>query len=520
MLRSIKSQIIVALSLIIVVILGATAYLLIDQKIRELNHDIFTKALSFAELTHERVINSYENNYAQQAFANFERDLAEVFALNDDISGLSIYSYDGTSLYQNGAQATPELDRIQALLPSVKVKETGRVVYLEKSNGGFRYTNFNGREVTPIQDTEQIEDVVYPYRDPNNITRSFSINYNVSYELLNGRIQQTVLRIGAIAAVGITVALLIGYLLAYGITAPIKTLSLGAAQIGKGDFKVRIPLKSKSEVGMLAHTFNDMAEELEVSTQVMIEHEKTAKELELASKIQQELLPLHLPKVPGLDIAASLHPATQVGGDCYDFIPVENGGDLLFYIADVTGHGVGAGLVSAVSNALIPAFMEQYTDTHELIVHLNKILKQKTSPNVFVTMVMALWHHETSQLQFTQAGHDPIFHLHAQTSKVTKLAHGGMALGMIPDISKITKTEAVQIEVGDVLVLYTDGIPEAWKNERENYGMDRFVESVERCGHAATAQQIHDQILADVKGYMGMYPQQDDITLLVVKRIQ
>ena len=320
---------------------------------------------------------------------------------------------------------------------------------------------------------------------------------------------------------GITVALLIGYLLAYGITAPIKTLSLGAAQIGKGDFKVRIPLKSKSEVGMLAHTFNDMAEELEVSTQVMIEHEKTAKELELASKIQQELLPLHLPKVPGLDIAASLHPATQVGGDCYDFIPVEKGnGDLLFYIADVTGHGVGAGLVSAVSNALIPAFMEQYTDTHELIVHLNKILKQKTSPNVFVTMVMALWHHETSQLQFTQAGHDPIFHLHAQTSKVTKLAHGGMALGMIPDISKITKTEAVQIEVGDVLVLYTDGIPEAWKNERENYGMDRFVESVERCGHAATAQQIHDQILADVKGYMGMYPQQDDITLLVVKRIQ
>ena len=519
MLRSIKSQIILALSIIIIAILGATGYLLIDQKIREVNQDIYNKAVSFAELTHERIIRSYENNYQQQAFANFERELAEIYALNQDIPSLSIYSYNGNRLYPaDTLEEAPESDRIQATFPSVKVKGSGRIIYLEQSNGQLRSTNFNGQDVTPLQETEQIENVVYPFRDPNNIARNFSLNYNVSYDLLNSRIQQTVLRIGAIAVAGIVVALLIGYLLAYGITRPIKTLSQGALQIGRGDLKTRIPIKSKSEVGMLAHTFNEMAADLEVSTQAMIVQERTAKELELASKIQRDLLPANLPKIETLDIAASIDSATEVGGDGYDFIPMQNESSLLFYIADVTGHGGGAGLVSAVNNALVTALMDHYSSTHDLVVNLNKILKLKTSASVFVTMVMAKWNLKTNILQFTQAGHDPILHYQAASAQVIKLAHGGMALGMIPDIAKVIKTEEVQAEKDDVFVLYTDGIPEAWKNERENYGMERFMASLQRHGKLPTAQAIHDALLRDVHEFMGDYTQQDDITLIVVKR--
>ena len=161
---------------------------------------------------------------------------------------------------------------------------------------------------------------------------------------------------------------------------------------------------------MLADTFNTMAKDLEVSTKAMVEKEKLTRELELAGEIQRELLPTELPKIENLDIAASLISAEEVGGDCYDFIPVGKD-QMLFYIGDVTGHGVPAGLLSAINNALVPAFLDQFSDTKDVIVnlnrltkdivlHLNRILKMKTRPNMFMTMVMAMWNKEKHILEY------------------------------------------------------------------------------------------------------------------------
>ncbi len=524
MLRSVRSQIILATSLIIIAILGTTAYFIIDQKTKEINQDIFFKAVSFAELTHERVITNFENNYQQKAYANFDRELADIYSLNEDILGLCIHTYSGETLYVDpkledmAEEKTEEdLERIQAIYPSVKVLDSGRVVYLEKTDDQLRYTNFNGREVEPIRNTEQIRDIYYTFRDPNNTLRSYSIHYTVTYDALAERIRETVIRILIIAVAGILIALFIGTAVAHRITSPIKALSLGAAQIGRGDLKTRIPIKSKSEVGMLAQTFNNMAADLEKSTKELVEKEKMTRELELASEIQKELLPKKLPEISNLDIAASLNAATEVGGDCYDFIPMEKDGKLLFYIADVTGHGVGAGLVSAINNALVPALMDHYSETDQLVIHLNTFLKLKTAQNVFVTLVMAIWDDSKKELQFTQAGHDPILHYRSKDESVTELAKGGLALGMMDDISKQIKTEQVSASGEDVFVLYTDGIPEAWKNDDENYGMDRFKEIIKKSGKLKTAQEIHDAILKDVRDFMGKRPQEDDITLIVLK---
>ncbi len=522
MLRSVKSQIILATSLIIIAILGATAYLVIDQKTKEINQDIYSKAVSFAELTNERVITNYENNYQQSAFAHFDRDMADIYSLNEDITGMSIYNYNGNALYEaevRGALSPEDLERVQAIYPSVKTTEN-RVIYLEKSGESlhWHYINLNGQEVEPISDTEQIVNVVYPFRDQNNITRSYSIEYAVTYDALLQRVRDTAIRIIFIAVIGVLIALFIGYIVAHGITKPIKALTKGATQIGTGDFTTRIPLSSKSEVGMLANTFNKMAADLEESTRAKIEHEKLAKELELAAKIQQDLLPKVLPTIENLDIAASLSAATEVGGDCYDFVVKEKDGNLLFYVSDVTGHGVGAGLVSAISNALIPSLMDHCDNTEDMVVELNKILKLKTAPSIFVTSVIAIWETDRNVLQFTQAGHDPILHYQAVSDSVIQLAHGGMAMGLMDDISAKLKTEEVPTAEGDVFVLYTDGIPEAWKDEKENYGMDRLKEVIKLHSSGKTAQEIHDAIIADVRGFMGDFPQADDITLLVVKR--
>ena len=521
MLRSVKSQIVLGTSMVIIAILITTTYFIIDQKVKEINFDIFQNAVSFAELTHERVISNYEKNYVQQAFAHFDREMADIYALNEDIPGISIFNYTGDTLYRPGEEAFDKLsdedmERIQAVIPSVKTTD-GRVIYLDKTEGELRYTNANGRTVDPITSADQIENIIYPFRDPNNALRSFSVRYSASYEALTDRIRETRNNMLIIAAFGIVISLFIGGLIAGKITSPIKTLTEGAIKIGSGDLTTRIAVKSKSEIGQLANTFNQMAKDLEISTQQMVEKEKMTRELELAGEIQKELLPTELPKIHNLDIAASLVSATEVGGDCYDFLVVDEN-NLIFYIADVTGHGVPAGLVSAINNALVPAFMEQYRTTEELIVHLNKLLKIKTRPNVFMTMVMAHWHVDEGKLGFTQAGHDPILHFKASDKTIIEAAPGGMALGMVPDISNIVKTELIDMEVNDTAILYTDGIPEAWKTDTENYGMDRFKESVIKNSQLNTAQEIHDGIIKDVRAFMGDYPQADDITLIVVKR--
>lgn len=522
MLNSVKSQIVLATSVIMVTILGATAYFVISQKVKEINHDIFTKAQSFAELTHERVIANYEGNFKAQAFAHFDREMAEIYGLNTDITGVDIFNYKGENLYHDEKAGTLEemlspetLERVQAVLPSVQTQK-GRVLYLEKTDNGLRTVNFNGRETEPLKDSEQIENIIYPFRDQDNTTRSFSVRYAVSYAALAERVQKTVFDILILSVLGVVVALVIGEFVAGRITSPISKLTEGAEAIGRGNLKAHIDVKTESEIGKLAHTFNQMARDLQKSTEDLVAKEKMGRELELAGKIQNDLLPKKLPAVKNLDIAASLKSATEVGGDCYDFLKTSTD-DLIFYIGDVTGHGVPAGIVSAINNALVPAFLEQYETTKELIEHLNRILRMKTEPNVFMTMVMAKWIEKASKLEFTQAGHEAILHYAAAKKEVAELATGGMALGMIDDLSKITKTETVAVAEGDVLVFYTDGIPEAWKNEKELYGMDRLKECIRKNATLSTAKEIHDALLGEVRQFMGTYPQQDDITLIVAK---
>jgi serine phosphatase RsbU (regulator of sigma subunit) len=519
--RSVKSQIVLGTSAVIIAILIAATYFIVDQKTKEISFDIFNNAVSFGELTHDSIVSNYQNNYVQKAYANFDREMADIYSLNEDIKSVSIFSYSGEALYRPDNAvfdklSDTDLERIQAVTPSAKTK-SGRVVYLDKDDETLRYTDFNGRDVLPINESEQIEDIIYPFRDQNNALLSFSVRYEVTYAALDMRVSQTRNNMMILALFGIIIALFIGGIIAGKITSPIKMLTDGALQIGGGDLTTRIYVNTQSEIGQLANTFNQMAEDLQKNTKELIKKEKMTRELELAGEIQRQLLPTKLPYMPNLDMAVSLVSATEVGGDCYDFLMLDDK-NMIFYVGDVTGHGVPAGLVAAINNALVPAFLDQYRTTQQLIVHLNKILKQKTMPNVFMTMVMAHWHVDTAKLGYTQAGHDPIIHYSAKNGIVTEAGIGGMALGMTPDISGIVKTEYIDMEVGDVAVLYTDGIPEAWKDEKETYGSQRFKESIAKNCKFVTAQEIHDGIIKDVREFMGDYPQADDITLMIVKR--
>jgi len=524
MLHSIKTKLILTISALIIVLLAAAAFVLIGEKQRELTKDIYERSRSFAELTGGNIVSDYNLYLAQKSFIYFNRNIQDTFAKNVDVSAIQVVGYNGETVYDSttekekqyeGAarkvQSSVLAEQVKSRNASVKTLDTNRVVYLKKNDDGtITPVDFNEKSVSVLGQDEKIQYLVQP------ATSDYAVVYTITYQALQDRINQTTMRILLLAVFGVGVGILMAILYAGSITKPIKKLKEGAEIFATGRFDYRVEVKTKDELETLANSFNKMAADLEISTKALVYKERVAKELELAAKIQKQLLPTVMPKVKGLDISAGLLPAEEIGGDCYDFIHV--GDDkLVLYIGDVTGHGVPSGIVVSIANALA-YHLAGKEEILNMLISMNKVIKEKTASNMFLTMVMLEWNMAEEKLKFVNAGHEQMIHFHAKDKKVTLTPAGGLALGMFPDIGKLLKIQEVVLEKDDVLVLYSDGIPESWKNEKEMYGMARFKRAVSDYSDLPSSMAIRNALLADVKEFSGKYKQMDDITLIVLKK--
>ena len=190
----------------------------------------------------------------------------------------------------------------------------------------------------------------------------------------------------------------------------------------------------------------------------------------------------------------------------------------MFYLGDVTGHGVPSSLVVSIANAVVYSHIDE-KDMQKILCRTNAVLKAKTLPNMFLTLIMMNWNVPRQKMTYVSAGHEQLIYFDSATKKASLLPGGGMALGMIPDISKIIKVQEVNLKPGDLLITYSDGIPECWKDDKELYGMDRFQRLVEKLADLPNAEAIKNSIIADVKLFANGYEQKDDITVIVVKKV-
>lgn len=527
--KSLRTKLTLLISLLIFVVIGTNTSIVLLQKYRELNEDIFRGAVSFSQLVSRDVLQTYRLNYETNSFLKLPGEIKSLLELNHDIKNVRVAHYDGELLYNFEQETTekytgdprkvedPELlERVKSSMPSVKTTQ-GDIVYFEQKEAGeIRFLNSNGQ---PFEKTfnqgQQIEDMVFPVSDGE----TYAMIYNVSYEILNKRIQETTTNILLITIFSIILGIAVAFLFSSRIIHPLKKLTASAMNISKGRFGQVINIRSKDEVGRLAKSFNKMSLELKSATDQLVQKERFAKEIELASKIQDEFLPKTIPNVGNFDIHAGVISADAVGGDCYDFIKVDED-TLLFYIGDVTGHGVSAGLITAIANSLIYSlsFGNMAKNLQVLSTTLNRVMRAKTRPDMFITAFIGVWDSKTSVLNYTPCGHEPTYIFNAKKKELKMLKKEGIALGMIDNVEKILKNDSIKIEVGDVLVLYTDGIPEAWNIEKQLYGFDRLEESIKRHAEKATAKEIYDGILEDVYKFMAGYPQADDVTLVVMKK--
>lgn len=520
---SIKTKLVAIITLLIVGLFSAAAFLLIREKQKELTFDIYFQARSFGELTASNIVEDYKLYLTQKGFVYFNREITDDFQRTQDIDWIQIFDYNGSLLYDSKEEKDSQYEgptrvisderiknQIQAKNPSVFTKD-GRVVYLKKSDlGEISYVDENEKTIDPLGSLERLYYFVYPTGD------QFAVMYYINYENLDELLRADTMRIILLAVVGMIIGLLLAIFFANKITRPIKKLTGGAGIIAKGDFQHRVEIDTHDELEILGDAFNKMAEDLDKSTKALVYKERVAKELELAQKIQQGNIPKAVPKIEGLDIAAGIVPAEEIGGDVYDFINRDDK-NMMFYVGDVTGHGVPSGLLGSIANAMFFSYAEE-SDLKKLMVNVNKVLKAKSPANMFITLCLLNWHGGDKKLSYVNAGHEQMIHFSDKTGAVQLLKGGGIALGMFPDISKMIEEQIVPLEVGDSVVLYSDGIPEAWKNEKENYGMDRFKSTVQQYGKLESATAIRNSILQNVKDFMGEYKQMDDITIMVVKR--
>ncbi len=244
-----------------------------------------------------------------------------------------------------------------------------------------------------------------------------------------------------------------------------------------------------------------------------LERERLERELALASEIQQRFQPTAPPHIAGYELQGISFPCYEIGGDYYDFIEREDG-RLVIALGDVSGKGTAAALLMSSLHAAIHAQSASHDSLVATISAVNRYLADNIPANRFVTLFYAELDPDSGSLAFLNAGHNPPLIVHS-AGTVEQLASGGLPLGIKPDAEY--REGRTQMQPGDVLVIYSDGVTEAVSPTGEEFGPTRLYEVVSR-NVEASAAGIRDRIESSLTKFAQGTSAADDITLVIVKR--
>lgn len=271
----------------------------------------------------------------------------------------------------------------------------------------------------------------------------------------------------------------------------------------------------------LQRTIDKAVEQIEYIRSAQKEHAQLVDiqtDLSVAREIQHAILPrtfdLKLQDADKVNIYASMLAAKDVGGDFYDFFPIDDH-RMGFTIADVSGKGVPAAIFMAVSRTLIKATGLQDKPTNECMSTVNDILCDESVGSMFVTVFYGIYDLQTGHITFTNAGHNPPYILKANGTVEALQAPCNLVLGAVPGVPFTCNT--LELEPGDALFMYTDGVTEAENKNHDQFGESRLEEALAEC-KGTDSKHIVDTVNAKVKEFINGAAQSDDITQLVIRR--
>ena len=324
-------------------------------------------------------------------------------------------------------------------------------------------------------------------------------------------------------AIGLTGILLLTAAVIYvatSITRPLRSLAQATHAMSSGNFDAELPvIRSRDEVGNLAHDFRAMQESLKEYvanlTRTTAAKERIESELKVATDIQASLLPRVFPPFPEhseFEIFASMDPAKEVGGDFYDFFFVDSD-NLCFLIADVADKGVPAALYMMVAKTLLKSEGQRLGEPDQILTCVNRILAEDNERCMFASVFCAILDVRSGEVRFANAGHNPPLLIGAGGVRFLPVQPGFM-LGPVPET--VYAAERVTLRAGDTIFLYTDGVTEARSPADAAYGDGQLRGALAEVAQADPAGMIH-HVRREVRRHAAGAPQSDDVTMLAIR---
>jgi serine phosphatase RsbU (regulator of sigma subunit)/anti-sigma regulatory factor (Ser/Thr protein kinase) len=481
---------------LIVSLIIAGAYYFVDNRTsKEIYHHLDGIALALGETIAEQsalyIINSRSDVEFDELVVSYQgsNDLLERIVLTDSNRVILAHSDDIRNIRK------PFEDSIFS--PDILLGVPQRAV------AGGRETNY----------------LALPIASGNRYLGAVYLTY--SSESINARLDESRKTILFVTAILVLVGVLGIYLLSNYFVRPIVNITRRVRRFTQGDLDSELPLEGAAEFFEISSALNDMMTRLRRDRESVIERERLAKEIEVASQIQKTLLPSQLPDLNGLEVDAFYRAASVIGGDLYDIFEIDDDRCCLI-VADVSGKGVPASLVMSMLRTVIKIRAHEADAAKTILTSVNSYLTDNIPRGMFITVLMGIYHAEQRRLNLVSAGHNPLLLYRAADKRVSRFNPGGMPLG-VPSTSDTNFDDAVEeqtldLHLGDAFIMYTDGITEAVNREGEQYGLERlehFMGEHWRNGSATDTSDLTRALIDEIDTFSGYAAQRDDITFIL-----
>ena len=319
----------------------------------------------------------------------------------------------------------------------------------------------------------------------------------------------------------ISILIKFGVKLSKRLIEPIQKLNAGVKNISLGNFDRKIEINTGDEIEHLATCFNIMTDELknymDNLKKVTAEKEKIATDLKIATNIQQSMLPKDfLTQRKEFEIYAKMQAAKEVGGDFYDFYTLDDD-HLLITMADVSGKGVPAAMFMSRSKTILKTYSMTMNNSEELgalMTLANEHLCSNNDEMMFVTVFIAIIDLKNHKMIYVNGGHNPPMIYHDGEFKYLNVEQN-CVLGMMEGMDFIQ--QEIQLNVGDIIYLYTDGVTEAMDKDNNQYGEKRLSNCLNGIDHTINLQDLLKAVKEDLNNHVKKAEQSDDITMLAVR---
>ena len=387
------------------------------------------------------------------------------------------------------------------------------IIMMDDSIAGYSSIQNNGWNLVAVFDYDVL---AKPYKEVEERSTNF---WDQVLDDIEQRIFITSIIYIAILILSILFVVVVSRKCLNKVERPVEDIKSFVREIGKGNLDQKVQI---NELDDLSSEFNKMTVDLKDYMnnleKIIAERKRISTELEVAKTIQTSMLPTdfsEFPSISGIDLYATSKPAKEVGGDFYDFFMLDKN-RIVFIIADVSGKGVPAALFMVIAKTLIKNQAQLGLSPKDILKSVNESLCENNQANMFVTAIVGIFDFKLGEITFANAGHNlPLIYKNGKGFEWLKLKPNFILAGM-KNINYVNQT--IEVEKGDKIFLYTDGVTEALNNDKELFSNDRLINCLNDgfIKDSTNAHDILNHVQSSVNNFTQGAEQADDITMLVI----